>query len=73
VKRDRGTVLWVSLPWATFGLVCRRGQVVEAAPIARYAIGWSIDQAVTYFASRGAEMEIREQRPAGMPRKWWFQ
>jgi hypothetical protein len=55
----RGTVLWISLPWATFGLVCRRGRIVGSAPIARYAIGWTVDEAMTYFASRGAEIEER--------------
>lgn len=29
----------VSLPYATFGVVCRGGVVVEAAPIARWMVG----------------------------------
>jgi hypothetical protein len=51
------SVLWVSLPWATFGLVVQHGQVVAAAPIARYAEGWSRERAEAYFASRGAVIE----------------
>jgi hypothetical protein len=49
--------LWVELPWATFGLVCRNGHVIEAGPPARYAIGWTVDEAIAYFGSRGASME----------------
>lgn len=48
------SVLWVSLPWATFGLVVRDGRVAEAAPIARYAVGWKVKRAVDYFTGRGA-------------------
>ena len=69
----RGRILWVRLPWATFGLVCRRGYVVEAAPIARYAIGWSVEQAVIYFASRGADLELGDQHRYRTPTKWWWQ
>jgi hypothetical protein len=46
-------LLWVSLPHATFGLVVLDGMVVEAAPIARYALGWSLGRAVGYFGRRG--------------------
>jgi hypothetical protein len=56
---EADAIVWVSLPWAAFGLVVHDGYVVEAAPIARYAIGWSVDQATAYFASRGGEISQR--------------
>lgn len=31
--------IWVSLPYATFGITARGGRVVSAAPIARWMIG----------------------------------
>lgn len=50
-------LIWVHLPWATFGLVVTDDTVTTAAPIARYAEGWSRDRAVSYFTSRGAEIQ----------------
>jgi hypothetical protein len=50
-------VIWVHLPWATFGLVARDGIVVQAAPVARYAEGWTVERALRYFAGRGATIQ----------------
>ena len=48
------SILVVELPFATFGLVIVNGHVVDAAPIARYAVGWKVKRAVDYFTRRGA-------------------
>lgn len=48
------SLLVVELPWAMFALVVQDGRVVEAAPIARYAVGWDVRRAVRYFTGRGA-------------------
>jgi hypothetical protein len=44
----------VSLPWATFGLAVRGGIVVDAAPIARWAVGKDERKAAAWFLRRGA-------------------
>lgn len=46
--------VWVSLPWATFGLAVRDGRVVDAAPIARWCIGRPEHEVATYWRGRGA-------------------
>lgn len=48
--------LWVSLPWATFGIAAHDGRVVDAAPIARWAIGKPADQVAAYYRRRGARL-----------------
>lgn len=53
----REELIWVHLPWATFGLVVRDDHVTATAPIARYAEGWTRDRALSYFTSRGAEIQ----------------
>lgn len=47
--------IWVSLPYATFGLGIAGGRVVDAAPIARWAIGRDERQVAAYYRKRGAE------------------
>lgn len=47
--------VWVSLPWATFGLATRGGKVVDAAPIARWTIGKSERYVADYYRRRGAQ------------------
>ena len=46
--------IWVSLPWATFGLVVSGGRVMDAAPIARKSIGRDEREVAAYYRSRGA-------------------
>lgn len=53
--------VWVSLPWATFGLAADFdergvGRVVDAAPIARWAIGKPAPYVLAYYRRRGAEV-----------------
>ena len=47
--------IWVSLPWATFGIAVEGGRVVDAAPIARWAIGRDEREIAAYYRRRGAE------------------
>jgi hypothetical protein len=47
---------WVSLSYATFGIALRSGRVVEAAPIARWAVGKDGEFALNYFRRKGAKV-----------------
>jgi hypothetical protein len=49
-----GKLIHVSLPYATFGLICRNGTVVQAPPIARWAIGKTEAAVADYYRRRGA-------------------
>lgn len=51
------TTLWIHLRGLTFGLVARDGLIVQAAPVAAYTEGWTIERAITYFRGRGAQIE----------------
>jgi hypothetical protein len=44
--------LWISLSYATFGLRIIDDRVAEAAPIARWMIGFTVQQVWDYCASR---------------------
>lgn len=46
--------IWVSLPHATFGIAVASGRVVDAAPIAAWAIGKPERQVADYYRRRGA-------------------
>lgn len=46
--------IWVSLPYATFAVVVRDGVVVDAAPIARWAIGKPEEKVATFYRRKGA-------------------
>ena len=46
--------IWVSLSYATFGLAVQAGQVVDAAPIARWTIGKTEVEVADYYRRRGA-------------------
>jgi len=51
-------LLRVELPWAVFGLITdESGAVIRAAPIARYTVGWDVEQVVSYFVGRGGKVE----------------
>lgn len=52
-------LIWVSFPWATFGLEVDEDQtVVDAPPIARYTVGWGAGHAKSYFLGRGARVVV---------------
>jgi len=55
--------IWVSLPYATFGVAVAEGVVVEAPPIAKWALGRDERKVVGYFRRRGAEMWPEERWP----------
>ncbi len=46
--------VWVSLSYATFGIAVRQGRVVDAAPIARWAIGKDERFVADYYRKKGA-------------------
>lgn len=47
--------VWVSLPFATFGLAVEGGRVVDAPPIARWCIGKDERYVADYWRRRGAQ------------------
>jgi hypothetical protein len=47
--------VWVSLDYATFGIEVRDGVVVDAAPIARWAIGKPEQYVADYYRRKGAK------------------
>jgi hypothetical protein len=47
-------LFWVSLSWATFGLVVVDERIHEAPPIAKWSTGKSARQVLHYFQRRGA-------------------
>ena len=56
--------VWVSLPYATFGIEVRDGRVVDAAPIARWAIGKSEQYVANYYRRKGARfVKLEEEQP----------
>lgn len=46
--------IWVSLPYATFGILASGGRVIDAAPIARWAIGKDESYVADYYRRKGA-------------------
>lgn len=51
---QQGDMIWVKVPWATFGLIVRDGRVVDAAPIGKWAIGQTEQAVAEYLRHRGA-------------------
>jgi len=47
-------LIWVSLPYATFGIITREGMVTGAAPIARWTIGKDERYVADYYRRKGA-------------------
>lgn len=45
--------IWVSLPYATFGIEVRDGKVIDAAPIARWMIGKNTAYIREWITSKG--------------------
>jgi hypothetical protein len=52
------TLLWVSLPWATFGVLADGRWIVAAAPIAKWAIGKSTERVYDHYLRKGAEIRV---------------
>lgn len=54
-------MIWVSLPYATFGIkVDSSDRVVEAAPIARWMIGKTGSQVRSWITRKGGRWEVCE-------------
>lgn len=51
---DGPSWIWISLPYATFGVAVLNGTVVEAAPIARWAVGKDERYVADYYRKKGA-------------------
>ena len=49
--------VWVSTPYATFGIAVRDGRVVDAPPIARWTIGKPERLVADYYRRRGARFK----------------
>jgi hypothetical protein len=47
---------WISLRYATFGIITLDGIVTEAAPIAKWAEGKKEDHVLAYFRRKGAKI-----------------
>lgn len=50
--------IWVSMPHATFAVAVAHGVVVEAAPIARWAVGKPEHVVAAHFRRRGAHFAV---------------
>jgi hypothetical protein len=46
--------VWVSLPYATYGIAVKGGKVVDAAPIARWMVGKDERYCADWLRRRGA-------------------
>ncbi len=54
--------IWISLSYATFGIAVADGVVVDAPPIAKWALGRDEREVAGYYRRRGAQ--IRPLDPA---------
>jgi hypothetical protein len=52
---------YIDTGYAFFGIIAKRGVVVEAAPIAKWTIGKNIEDVLTYYKERkNAEVRMYE-------------
>lgn len=56
--------IWVSLTYATFGIATRDGVVVDAAPIARWAVGKDERFVADFYRRKGAQFVPLELPPS---------
>lgn len=56
--------IWVSLPYATFGIAVADGVVVGAPPIAKWVLGRDEREVAGYFRRRGAKIQALDARDA---------
>jgi len=50
-------MIYISLGYATFLLVCENGKIKDAPPIAKWTIGKDVGYIVDYFMKRNAYIE----------------
>jgi hypothetical protein len=48
------SLYWISLSYATFGIVVRGLKVIKAAPIAQWTVGKKLDYVLSYYQNKGA-------------------
>lgn len=56
--------IWVSLPYATYGIAVADGKVVDAAPIARWMIGKPEVEVAAWLRRKGAKVVPLDSPPA---------
>lgn len=49
-------LIWVSLPYATYGIEVEDGKVVDAAPIAKWMIGKPETEVAAWLRKKGAQI-----------------
>jgi len=49
-------LVYISLSYATFGLIASNGRIVDAPPIARWTIGKYAEYVVEYYKHKGANI-----------------
>jgi len=49
---------WISLAYATSGIWCERGVVVQAPPIAKWTLGKPSSVVIGYYERKGAKFEV---------------
>ncbi len=54
--------VWVSLPYATYGIAIRGTRVVEAAPIARWMVGKNTRDVASWLERKGAIVRWLEEQ-----------
>lgn len=59
-------MIYVSLPYATFGLITRDGRVAEAPPIAKWATGRNVKDVVSYYRNKGAKISDDSQEATSL-------
>jgi hypothetical protein len=48
----------VTLSYACYGVVVRDGQIIEAAPIARWSVGKPLAQFAAWVRKKGGKLEV---------------
>ena len=61
---DEPRWIWVSLPYATYGIAVQDGKVVDAAPIARWMIGKREEYVANWLRRKGARIVPLDERTA---------
>lgn len=51
-------IIWVSLPYATYGIEVENGKVIDAAPIARWMIGKDTRFIREWIAAKGGVWKV---------------
>jgi hypothetical protein len=51
-------LVYVSLPYATYGIIVKDGKVIDTAPLARWMIGQSTKKVRKWLDSKGAKYTV---------------